>query len=231
MTPRPLCILPDPILRETARPVPAMTDEIRTLMADMAETMQAADGLGLAAPQIGEKLRVIVMQCPDDPTPTTSYTYTPSDSLGESHPDGLGESHADMLGESHPDMLGESDADWLAVPADPSPATHPPKLWKMANPRIIEKSTETITWEEGCLSIPDVKGKVTRPEWVRVRYLAEHGQEEEMEAEGLLAVCVQHEIDHLNGRLFIDYLSAAKRDMIIRKFEKQARHAQTSLSA
>ena len=205
MTSRPLFILPAPILRETALPVAAMTDTIRTLMTDMTETMQAADGLGLAAPQIGISTRVIVMQCPDNPTPTTTYTYTPL-SLADS------------------DMLGEPHADGLAAP----------KLWKMANPQIIAKSDETITWEEGCLSIPDVKGEVTRPKWVRVRYLAESGQEEEMEAEGLLAVCIQHEIDHLNGRLFIDYLSRTKRDMIVRKFTKEARYArqpQASLSA
>ena len=189
MTPRPLAILPDPILRATAAPVPGMSDSLSRLMADMAATMAAHGGVGLAAPQIGVKARVIVMQCNER-------------DYGDYAPDNA------LVYHYRPEF------------AD-SP---PPKLWKMANPRVIDQSAETISWEEGCLSIPDVRGEVTRPHWVRVRYLAETGQEEDMEAEGVLAICVQHEIDHLDGRLFIDYLSPARRDLITRKFTKQARN-------
>lgn len=189
--PRPLAILPDPILRQKAQPVAAMDDATLKLMADMVATMRAEDGLGLAAPQVGVLSQVIVMQCSDDDRPANGSTYTPNNFLGDYAP------------------------------------TAPSKLWKMANPHIIAHSPDTSTWEEGCLSIPDVKAKVTRPAWVKVGYLSEHGQSEEMEATGLLAACVQHEIDHLNGRLFIDYLSQAKRDMIIRKFSKAARKTQS----
>lgn len=90
----------------------------------------------------------------------------------------------------------------------------------MANPEIIWKSGETSVMEEGCLSIPNQYGKVERPAIVRVKYLDYDGKEAELEAEGLLSHCVQHEIDHLDGVLFIDYLSKLKRDMIVRKVGK-----------
>jgi peptide deformylase len=93
----------------------------------------------------------------------------------------------------------------------------------MANPEIIEASDDLVSMEEGCLSIPGYRGEVTRPASVTVRYLDVDGIQQDMQATGLLAACVQHEIDHLNGRLFIDYLSRVKRDMIIRKMTKEAR--------
>ncbi len=98
-----------------------------------------------------------------------------------------------------------------------------PVIWKMANPEIIDASDDMASMEEGCLSIPGYRGEVTRPARVTVRYLDADGVQQEMQATGLLAACVQHEIDHLNGRLFIDYLSRVKRDMIIRKMTKEAR--------
>jgi len=98
-----------------------------------------------------------------------------------------------------------------------------PVIWKMANPEIIEASDDLVSMEEGCLSIPGYRGEVTRPASVTVRYLDVDGIQQDMQATGLLAACVQHEIDHLNGRLFIDYLSRVKRDMIIRKMTKEAR--------
>ena len=96
-------------------------------------------------------------------------------------------------------------------------------IWKMANPEIMAASDDTASMEEGCLSIPGYRGEVTRPAEVEVKFLDEHGTEQQMRADGLLAACVQHEIDHLNGKLFIDYLSRIKRDMIIRKMTKDAR--------
>lgn len=96
---------------------------------------------------------------------------------------------------------------------------------KMANPEIISSSSEMATGEEGCLSIPNHRGEVSRPIEVVVRYLDDDNKSQEMEFQGLGAVCVQHEIDHLNGVLFIDYLSRLKRDMIIRKMTKEARGA------
>ena len=98
-----------------------------------------------------------------------------------------------------------------------------PEPIKMANPEIISLSEEKSTMEEGCLSIPDHRGEVTRPNAITVRYLDENNTAQELSCDGLLAVCIQHEIDHLNGVMFIDYLSRIKRDMIIRKMMKEAR--------
>lgn len=93
----------------------------------------------------------------------------------------------------------------------------------LINPEILEVSEETAVREEGCLSIPEYYAEVERPAEVRVRFLDRDGKSREIVAKGVLATCVQHEIDHLNGRLFIDYLSRLKRDMVIKKFTKQAR--------
>jgi peptide deformylase len=165
---RPLTFLPASVLRKTAEPVKTVDDDIRQLMDDMLETMRHEQGLGLAAPQIGQSLGVIVMDCSDEDDPD-------------------------------------------------------PMIWKMANPEIISASEDTASMEEGCLSIPGYRGEVTRPASVEVSYIDETGAEKTMQADGLLAACVQHEIDHLNGKLFIDYLSRAKRDLIIRKMTKDAR--------
>ncbi|MBJ3777405.1 peptide deformylase [Acuticoccus mangrovi] len=102
--------------------------------------------------------------------------------------------------------------------ADPNPMV-------LVNPEILEASEETSTYEEGCLSIPDYTEDVTRPACVRVTYLDRDGERREVAAEGLLATCLQHEIDHLNGVLFIDHLSRLKRDRVTKRFQKQAKHA------
>ena len=98
-----------------------------------------------------------------------------------------------------------------------------PQPLVFANPEILWASSEKRIYEEGCLSIPDYYEEVERPERVRVRFLDREGRAQEMEADGLLATCLQHEIDHLNGVLFIDHLSRLKRSRVIKKFEKQAR--------
>ena len=100
--------------------------------------------------------------------------------------------------------------------ADPDPMF-------LINPEILSSSDERVIREEGCLSIPDYFADVERPDEVRVRYLDRDGKSQEIEAKGVLATCLQHEIDHLNGKLFIDYLSKLRRDMVIRKFTKQAK--------
>ena len=91
------------------------------------------------------------------------------------------------------------------------------------NPQILESGDDRSIYEEGCLSIPDYYAEVERPASVRVKYLDHDGKEQEIEAEGLLATCLQHEIDHLNGVLFIDHISKLKRDMVVKKFRKLAR--------
>lgn len=97
----------------------------------------------------------------------------------------------------------------------------------MANPIILDRSEEMRIYEEGCLSIPEVTAEVERPAAARVSYLDREGKPREVELDGFLATIVQHEVDHLNGVLFIDYLSRLKRDMIVRKFTKQKRAATT----
>ena len=99
----------------------------------------------------------------------------------------------------------------------------------LINPEILTSSDERDVHEEGCLSIPDYYAEVERPASLRVRYLDRDGKLQEMDAEGILAVCLQHEIDHLNGTLFIDHLSKLKRDMVIKKFTKQAKLAKPAL--
>ena len=99
----------------------------------------------------------------------------------------------------------------------------PPRPITMVNPEIVKSGEETRVHEEGCLSIPEVRVEIERPASVTVRYTDRDGKRQELEAEGLLATAIQHEIDHLNGKLIIDYLSKLKRDIIVRKFKKQAK--------
>lgn len=99
------------------------------------------------------------------------------------------------------------------------------------NPQVVWASDETAAYEEGCLSIPDYYEEVARPTAVRVKYLDLDGKEHEIEADGLLATCLQHEIDHLNGVLFIDHISKLKRDMVMKKFKKAAKRGDTTRAA
>jgi peptide deformylase len=161
----PIRIVPDPVLRKVARAVtPADAARVAELIPEMFATMYAAPGIGLAAPQVGVLLRVIVID--------------------------------------------------IAPEKTPAPMT-------LINPEIIAASDEKATREEGCLSLPDQYAEVTRPAWVKVKYQDEHGAKKEIEGEGLLAACLQHEIDHLNGVLFVDYLSSLKRNILLRKLAKE----------
>lgn len=163
-------IYPDPRLREVARPVSVVDEAIRSLVDDMAETMYAAPGIGLAANQVGTPLRIFVV-----------------------------------------DIAAGDERNDLHV---------------FINPEIIEMRGQHI-WREGCLSFPDVAEDVRRAQWVRVRGLDARGQPFEIEAEGLLAVAIQHETDHLNGVLMIDQVSALARRRIGRKLADRARPAAT----
>ncbi|NCF47989.1 MAG: peptide deformylase [Bacteroidetes bacterium] len=164
----PIVLIPDPVLRKIASPVTEVTDGMRTLLDDMADTMYDAPGIGLAAPQVNITERVIVMDCGSDDTP---------------------------------------------------------ELYKMINPEIVTSSSELSILEEGCLSIPNQTADVARPATVDVKYIDVDGTEQMLHCEGLLAACVQHEIDHLNGVLFIDHISRLKRDMIVRKTLKELRQS------
>ena len=164
MTILPILIAPDPRLKAKAKKVDVVDDETVKLMNDMVETMHSANGIGLAAPQVGISKRVIVVDI--------------------------------------------SNHDERSNPI------------RMANPEIIWASEEDELREEGCLSLPDQYADVLRPKNVRVRYVDHENEIREIDAEGILSVCVQHEIDHLEGTLFVDYLSALRRKMIIRKLQK-----------
>jgi len=167
---RDIIILPDKRLRSVSKPVVAIGDEIRTLVADMFETMYEAPGIGLAAIQVGVPSRVIVMD------------------------------------------LSKREAE-----AEPR---------VFIDPEITWSSEEKSLYEEGCLSIPDVHEDVERPARVKIRYLDLEGKPHEEDAEGLFATCIQHEVDHVNGVLFIDHISKLKRERITKKFTKAAKKAE-----
>ena len=164
----PILIAPHPTLKAKARPVTgADSDVVRALIPRMFATMYKAPGIGLAAPQVDQRLRVVVID--------------------------------------------------LARDDKREPIT-------LINPDIIAASEELATREEGCLSLPNQYADITRPARVKVRYLDETGARRELEADGLLSACVQHEIDHLDGVLFVDHLSALKRNMIMRRLAKDQRN-------
>ena len=174
------------VLKQISRPVEGpVTDELRGLMDDMLETMYAAPGIGLAAVQIGDTRRVIVMDLGD----------------GEA---------ADAEVEADGDEEGEA--------RRPNPRY-------FVNPEIVWASDELFSYEEGCLSVPEYFDAVERPARVRIRYMNYAGDTVEEECDGLYAVCIQHEMDHLQGVLFIDHLSRLKRDRAVAKVKKAARLA------
>jgi peptide deformylase len=156
---------PDPRLHRVAEPVREVDDRIRQLVRDMAETMYAAPGIGLAATQVDVHLRVVVID------------------VSEAR-------------------------DQLRV---------------FINPEVVARSDDSKVYEEGCLSVPGIYDEVERPDRVTVRALDENGQPFTLEADGLLAVCVQHEIDHLNGRVFVQYLSRLKQSRIKTRLLKAER--------
>jgi peptide deformylase len=163
----PIITAPDPRLKVKAKLVVRVDARVKKLMADLLETMYQAPGIGLAAPQVGVALRVIVLDCARE---------------------------------------GEK-----------------PQPFKIANPEILWRSDEVITIQEGCLSLPEHYADVERPKAIRLRYLDEENEIRELAASGLLATCIQHEMDHLEGVLFVDHISSLKRGIILRKLAKAKR--------
>lgn len=159
-----IIVAPDPRLKGKSPPVDKVDGDVRRLMDDMLETMYAANGIGLAAPQVGVKQRIIVV-----------------------------------------DVARENE--------DPQPI-------QMANPEVIWESEEEHVHEEGCLSLPEHFAEVVRPERVTIRYLDRENEIRTLEADALMATCIQHEIDHLDGVLFVDHISSLKRSMILKKLQK-----------
>lgn len=179
------------ILKQVSTPVAGpVTDELRTLMDDMLETMYAAPGIGLAAVQIGDTRRVIVMD--------------------------LGDKNGDVDDVDPSTMSKEEREKWDAERRNPR---------YFVNPEILWTSDDTCPYEEGCLSIPEYFDSVERPARCRIKYLGYNGETIEEEADGLYAVCIQHEMDHLNGVLFIDHLSRLRRERAVAKVKKAARMA------
>ena len=169
MAVREILILPDKRLRLVSQAVKTVDREIKTLVADMFETMYDAPGIGLAAIQVGVPHRIVTMD------------------------------------------LSKKEEE------------QQPRVF--INPEVLWRSDEKATYEEGCLSIPEFYEEVERPTQVRVKYLDLEGREQELEASGLLATCLQHEIDHLYGVLFIDHISRLKRERVVKKFAKAAKRA------
>ena len=164
----PILLLPDPRLRARARPVgPADADRVRALAPRMLNAMYDAPGIGLAGPQVGEALRLVVV-----------------------------------------DLQPEDQRDPMVL----------------VNPEIVEASAERAVREEGCLSIPNQYADVERPAVVKVRWHDLEGARREVVADGLLAACLQHEIDHLDGVMFIDHLTPLKRNMLLRRFTKDQKN-------
>lgn len=160
----PILTAPDPRLKTISQPVEQIDGEILRLVEDMLETMYAAPGIGLAAPQVGVAKRIIVL-----------------------------------------DIAGAEEA---------------PQPYRLINPELLWVSDEDAVYNEGCLSVPEHYADVARPAACRLRYRDLASATQELTAEGLLATCIQHEIDHLDGILFIDHISALKRNIILRKLLK-----------
>ena len=165
MTVKRILTEPNKLLRQISKSVDKVDKNEQKLMDDMVETMYAANGIGLAAIQIGFPKRIIVMDVSKDKTNKNPMYFV--------------------------------------------------------NPIILNKATEQSTYEEGCLSVPDQFAEIDRPNKCEIEYLDYNGKKKLLKADGLLATCIQHEIDHLEGILFIDYLSKLKKSMIIKKLSKQ----------
>lgn len=199
---RSILVIPDDQLRKTAEPVTSFTPALAKQIEDMFETMYDAPGIGLAAPQIGIMNRVIVVDCGERAAREEASDEDVSDENAVEEKTAL---EIDLGG-------SEDDQDYREPIA-------------MINPEITSFSEDTKVYEEGCLSIPDYYEDVERPAEISVRYQTPDGETVERVCDGLLAVCVQHEVDHLNGKLFIDFLSRLKRERITKKFQKAARRA------
>jgi len=165
----PVLCYPDPRLHKVAKPVAQVDARIKKIVADMADTMYDAPGVGLAATQVDIHERIVVIDVSDDQN----------------------------------------------------------ELMVFINPEIIWASPEKKSWREGCLSVPDYYDEVERPSEIRVKALDTEGNEFELDADGLLAVCLQHELDHLQGKVFVEYLSILKRTRISQKMKKRAKELES----
>ncbi len=176
--------VPDSRLKTVSKPVESFDDELKTLVADMFETMYEAPGIGLAAIQVGVPLRVLVID------------LQPEDEDAE------------------PEVCHEHGGE----PHTHRPLKKEPRIF--INPEILDPAETFSTYQEGCLSVPEIFADIDRPTTCRVRYQDLDGNMHEEDMEGLMATCIQHEMDHLEGILFIDHLSRLKRSMALKKLKK-----------
>ncbi len=165
----PVLCYPDPRLHKVAKPVAQVDARIKQIVADMADTMYEAPGVGLAATQVDIHERIVVIDVSEDQN----------------------------------------------------------ELMVFINPEIIWASAETKSWREGCLSVPEFYDEVERPAEIRVKAIDTNGKDFEIAADGLLAVCLQHEMDHLQGKVFVEYLSILKRTRITQKMKKRAKELES----
>lgn len=178
--------VPDPRLKTVSTDVTQFNDDLKTLVEDMFETMYAANGIGLAAIQIGVPKRVLVIDLqPEDP---------------DAEPEPCDHDHGDEEAHTHPVYMKQ------------------PRVF--INPVIVDPAEQLATYQEGCLSVPDIFADVDRPETCTVQYKDVDGNAHSEDLTGLMATCIQHEMDHLNGVLFIDHLSRLKKQMALKKLKK-----------
>ncbi len=179
--------VPDLRLKQISAPVTKFDDALKTLVADMFETMYEAPGIGLAAVQVGVPLRLLVIDLqPEDP---------------DAEPEPCDHDHAGGGHHHHH-----------------QPTKREPQVF--INPEILDPSEDHAVYSEGCLSVPEIYAEVERPARIRARWQDLDGKVHEQDMEGLMATCLQHEMDHLEGILFIDHLSRLKRQMALKKLEK-----------
>ncbi len=186
--------LPDPVLREVSKPVERVDAELLRLLDDMLETMYDAPGIGLAGIQIGVPRRIVTIDIGEPEEPEEGEEAGEAE-IDETTPEGRREARKKRK----------------------------PQPFFLINPKILTVSDDRSVYEEGCLSIPEYYAEVERPAAVKVSYLDRNGKEQVLDADGLMATCLQHEIDHLDGRLFIDHISRLKREMVVKKFTKIAK--------
>ncbi len=197
MSVRAIIEVPDPLLKTVSEPVAEVNDETRALMDDMLETMYDANGIGLAAIQIGVAQRIIVMD------------------ISQSHSEGDAASEVDAIDGAEDEEAAEAKR-LRALLKDEGPRF-------FVNPEIVWTAEETRSYQEGCLSVPGFYDDVARPAQCRVAFLDYDGKAQELACDGLLATCIQHEMDHLEGIVFLDRLSRLKRQMVLKKIAKAER--------
>ncbi|MFK7902667.1 MAG: peptide deformylase [Nitratireductor sp.] len=203
MSVREIIHLPDPLLREVSKPVEDINAALKKVLADMLETMYDAPGIGLAGIQIALPLRVVTVDCGD---PELEAAEEAAQAEWEERA-----LAAQEAGEEPPEPREKAERSKRPI--------------TLINPEVVKFSDAPSTYEEGCLSIPDYYADVERPAGCVVEYLDIHGKQQTLEAEGILSTCLQHEIDHLNGELFIDHISKLKKQMVMKKFTKIAKQS------